>query len=215
MRKEKLLLKEETNRLLEMAGVNTITNKHLAIVDIQPEYHEGFSHFLPQFISFLNNNYSDMSRITFFYNGADTLGMISESDLKNWWFENGLDEDILDRSVFYDKGYAFFRYCIDSGIDDSAIVNLVKFMIENNVNDSRELTKIFWNKFVKQYGDKDIRTLLETADDMINIPDLMDELRNYNNVVVCGGGINECLKEVEIALDALGKPYNVLTQFTY
>ncbi len=28
-------------------------------------------------------------------------------------------------------------------------------------------------------------------------------------------GINECFKEVEIALDALNKPYGVLTKFTY
>ncbi len=215
MRKDKLLLKEETNRLLEMAGVNPVSNKHLAVVDIQPEYQSGFSHFLSDFVNFLNENHSSMSRITFFYNGADTLGMISESDLKMWWYDNGLDEEVIENAIFYDKGYAFFRYCIDSGIDDSAIVNLVKFMIQNNINDSRELTKVFWNKFVKQYGDKDIRTLLETADDMINIPDLMDELQRYNNVVVCGGGINECLKEVEIALDALGKPYNVLTKYTY
>jgi arabinogalactan endo-1,4-beta-galactosidase len=43
----------------------------------------------------------------------------------------------------------------------------------------------------------------------------MDELVKYNNIIMCGGGINECLKEVEIALNALGKPFKVLTQFTY
>jgi hypothetical protein len=38
---------------------------------------------------------------------------------------------------------------------------------------------------------------------------------DYRGIVVCGGGVNECLKEVEIALQALDKPYNVLTQYTY
>jgi hypothetical protein len=33
--------------------------------------------------------------------------------------------------------------------------------------------------------------------------------------VLCGGGINECLKEVEIALDALNKTYTTFDRFTY
>jgi hypothetical protein len=43
----------------------------------------------------------------------------------------------------------------------------------------------------------------------------MDFLKNYSNIVLLGGGVNECLKEVEIALLALNKNFNVLRQFTY
>ena len=215
MNKEKLLIFEESYRMLEMSGVNPVANKQLAVIDIQPEYIDGFRSFLNDFIRFLNQNYNKLSRLTFFYNGADTLGMISESDYRMWWFENGLNEEILDSARFYDKGYAFFRYCIDNDIEHTTTSNLIKFMISKNVNDSRELDKKFWNEFVKKFGDKHIRELLEFADDCIHIPDLMDELQNYNNIVICGGGVNECLKEVEIALDALEKPYNVLTKFTY
>lgn len=32
---------------------------------------------------------------------------------------------------------------------------------------------------------------------------------------IYNGGINECLKEVEIALMALDKNYNILTKYTY
>ena len=75
-----------------------------------------------------------------------------------------------------------------------------------------------WNDFVATTGadDSDVRELMEHSDDMIHIPEVMDFLKNYGGrIVVTGGGINECLKEVEIALMALRKPYNVLTQFTY
>jgi hypothetical protein len=65
------------------------------------------------------------------------------------------------------------------------------------------------------HDQNDVRELLENAGDMISIPDLMDFLRNYNNIVLTGGGINECLKEVEIALLALNKPFNILRQYTY
>ena len=216
MKKNKIKLNEELNRMLELAGSNLINGKHLVVVDIQPEYQSGFDrHFLNEFINFLNENYEHLSALTFLFNGPDTLGMISENEYKYWWLENGLDEHIIDSATFYDKGYAFFRYCMDSDIDENQIVNLVKYMIEKHVNDTRELDKEFWNEFIERFGDDDIRDLLETSDDMINIPDLMSFLKNYRGVVLCGGGVNECLKEVEIALKALNIPFNLLTKFIY
>jgi len=48
-----------------------------------------------------------------------------------------------------------------------------------------------------------------------HIPDLMEESQPYNNIILTAGGINECLKEVEIALTALNKPYSTYSEFTY
>lgn len=214
MRRKLFKLHEEINRMNELSGNNGISGKHLVVVDIQPEY-QSHIHFLGNFIDFLNENYETLANLTFFYNGEDTLGMISEGDYKMWWLENGLDEHIVDQAIFYDKGYAFFRYCIDEGIDDDQIVNLIKYMIEKDVNDSRDLNEEFWNEFVEKFGNEDIRGLLEFAGDAIHIPDLMDELSKYQGVILCGGGVNECLKEVEIALNALNKPFTLLTKYTY
>lgn len=145
--------------------------------------------------------------------------MIDENSYQLWLFDLGVNEDIIQNSTFYDKGYAFFRYCMDSNIDEESISNLVKFMIENNINDSRDITSDFWNKFRNKYEDNylnnDIIDLLEKADDMIYIPELMDFLKNYSNIILTGGGINECLKEVEIALISLDKNYNILQEFVY
>lgn len=214
MRKNKLLLKEEINRLVELSGESLVTGKHLVVVDIQPDYYDGFSYFFHDFINFINDNFNSLDRLTFLFNGPD-LGFPSESEYKWWWIENGLNEEIIENSSWFDKGYAFFRYCIDSGIDDEEVVALVKFMINNNINDSKDITEEFWNEFIEEYNFSDVRDLLEISDDCINIPELMNELRPMSNIVVCGGGINECLKEVEIALQALDKPYNVLTKFVY
>ena len=138
MRKNKFKLQEQINRINELIGVNSAAGKHLCVVDIQPEYQSGFLYFLYDFIGFLNENYEHLANLTFLYNGHDSLGMISESDYKWWWIENGLEDYIVDQATFYDKGYAFFRYCIDEGIEDEEIVNLIKYMIEKNVNDSRD-----------------------------------------------------------------------------
>jgi hypothetical protein len=214
MRGEKFLLFEDISRIHEISGISSVSGRHLVVVDIQPEY-EDFIPFMGSFINFLNENYDSLSDLTFLYNGYDTLGMVSESEYKSWLFEYGLSEDVINGSKFYDKGYAFFRYCIDEGIDEGDIVELVRYMIEKGVNDSRDLDEEFWDEFIERFGIENIRELLEFSGDCISIPDLMDELRNYDNIVLCGGGIKECLKEVEIALSSLGKSFSVLTKYVY
>lgn len=144
--------------------------------------------------------------------------MIDEYSFKNWLVELGIDEDIVfNEATFYDKGYAFFRYCMDSGIDEENIVDLVKYMIKHNIYDSRMIDEDMWDNYMEEtnHDQQDVRDLLENAGDMINIPDLMDFLKRYSNIVLTGGGINECLKEVEIALLSLDKNYNTLSQFIY
>ena len=218
MRKAALLKETQRHRMLETAGLNSVQGANLISVDIQPEYQDYLSFDLNDYLQFLNENIELMSSLTFLYNGADTLGMVSEQEFMMWLVENGFEEDNLNFSRFYDKGYAFFRYCMDEGVDDEDIVALVKFMVANQINDSRDMDEQKWNDFMlsSDVDRTEIRDLMENIDDMINVPDLMDFLRNYGGkIILTGGGINECLKEVEIALMALDRPYNVLTQFTY
>lgn len=185
-------------------------------MDIQPEYQKWITFNLTQWVKFINES-SKSNRIVFLYNGEDTLGMVSLSDYQMWLIDLGIDESIIDSAIFYDKGYAFFRYCMDNSIDENDVAQLVRFMISHNINDSRDIDEEMWNQFMEATNNslEDIRGLLENADDMISIPDLMDFLGKFSNIVLTGGGINECLKEVEIALLAMDKPFNILNQFTY
>ena len=139
--------------------------------------------------------------------------------IKCGFLEKGLEEQIVDEAKFYDKGYAFFRTCMDSGVDEDDIVDFVKFMIVNDITDSREMTKEMWKEYARgqqhPWTREELITLLENSSEMINIPDLMEFLRPLSEIVLTGGGINECLKEVEIALKSLNKNYKVLSEFTY
>lgn len=191
------------------------SNKTIVNVDIQPEYKNSIP-FLKKWVNFINNSSSE-NTIVFLYNGAETLGMIDLYSYQEWLIDYGISEDVIQNSIFFDKGYAFFRYCMDNSIDEDNIVDLVKFMLKHNINDSRDIDENMWNNYMVEMNrtQDDVRDLLEEADDLISIPDLMDFLSNYNNVVLCGGGISECLKEVEIALLCLDKNYSILSEFVY
>lgn len=201
------------NRFINESHVN---GKTIINVDIQPEYAAHISFNINNWVQFINSSIND-NRLVFLFNGEDTLGMINEMDYKMWLMELGIEEEVIEESIFYDKGYAFFRYCMDSGIDENSVADLVKFMIKHDINDSRMLDSDMWNLFMEETNNSiaDVRDLLENADDMISIPDLMDFIGNYNNIILLGGGVNECLKEVEIALIALNKPFNIFGEFTY
>jgi hypothetical protein len=187
--------------------------KTIVCVDIQPEYQSYFGFATRDWVRFLNSA-SRKNDIILLYNGPD-LGMISESGYLSWLMENGLKQDATHSIKMFDKGYAFFRYCMDSNIDEDAIVDLVRFMMHNGVNDSRDIDEGMWNSFLAAHPHEDIKDLLHGAGDLISIPDLMETLAPLDNIMLTGGGVNECLKEVEIALKALGKPYGIIDEFLY
>jgi hypothetical protein len=207
-------LQQKTLKESDILNENA-TGKHLVVVDVQPEYAPYMNKMQYGLFEYINTHINELAGLTFLYNGEDTMGMVSENDYRMWLVENGLDEDIAYEATLYDKGYAFFRNCMDRGGDDEELVNLVRFMRSNDINDSREVDEEFWELFVEKYGSENVRELMEDSEDCISIPDLMDFLERYNNVVLVGGGINECLKEVELAMDALDKNYETWNKFTY
>lgn len=186
--------------------------KTLIVVDIQPEYQKSFTFAIEDFTSYLNS--TRYKRKVILFNGPD-LGFQTKEELHMWYIENGLSESV--RLEFFDKGYAFFRYCMDSGIDDEDIVKLIRFMKDNNINDSRQIAESgLWDEFEKKYNNKELRELLEFSGDCINIPDLMDYLLQFgNNLILTGGAQAECLREVQIALAANGQNYVIDKKFLY
>lgn len=205
-------------KLSTLLTEESLSGKTFVSVDIQPEYEKSFGFKPYQFTSFLSEIHPEIEKLIFLYNGFDTLGMITENDYKTWWYENDLSEDIIENAIFYDKGYAFFRYCMDNALDETVIANFVRFMYENDVHDSRDMTRDMWAKYLRKYrrtDKKEAYDLLKISGECVHIPDLMDFIKKYNNIVLTGGGINECLKEVEIALQSLNKPYSVYSKFTY
>ena len=196
---------------------NVFVGKELIVVDVQPEYESGFGN--PRhYIDFIEENFNSFKSVTFLFNGPD-LGFPDENELKYWWEDNGLDYEIIEQSIFYDKGYAFFRECMVSNIEYSEIILIIQYMYANDLTDSRELEE-HWDEVVRFATDKgidieEIKEFLSTERGYLSIPDLMDFLDSYSDVILIGGGINECLAEVEIALDALGINYITMNEYVY
>lgn len=203
----------EAHRLIfESSG-----GSELLVVDIQPEYEKWFSFKMYNFVEMLNSDHGNYTRITFLYNGHDTLGMVKESDYISWLYEHGVEEEVIDRINFYDKGYNFFRNAMDSGVDHDEIVHLISFMAKHRVNDSRDVDGDMWDAYMGEYpNDMNIREKLEGNEDAINIPDLIGTLSGLGSgMVVMGGGKSECLAEVLIALKYFGKSFKLDSRFVY
>lgn len=197
------------NKLIEQAS-----NKgSLIVVDIQPEYEGGTTFDIGDML----RSAAEYDQVLFLYNGADTLGMIDEQSLRNYYFEK-LDydeevyEELMSVSEFFDKGYGFFRDIMDSGIcfDRSSVIKIVKYMIDNDVQDIRDLEE----EDVQSIGVSEL--LFDDLEDYgFWVPELQDILPQWNGSDIAGGARNECLAEVEILAAAQGLSFRQVNEFIY
>lgn len=186
----------------------------LIIVDIQPEYESNTTFDIGDM---LRKAAEDYSQVLVLFNGEDTLGMISESALKNFYLEKlDYDEEVFDellsKSTFFDKGYGFFRDVMDSSVcfDRSSIIKIVKHMIDNNIQDIRELEE----EDINAIGVDEL--LFDDLEDYgFWVPELADELPNWSGSDLAGGARNECMAEVEILGAAQGLSFNHVDDFIY
>lgn len=186
------------------------SGKTLLIVDIQPAYESGIYFDMTEFCEFLNNE-SENNRLVFLFNGPE-LGHEDIHELQHWYFQHGLDESVIYSSKWFDKGYAFFRSCMDQSVDEEEIIRTLKYMWENDITDARDLEEEDWERISDS---EDIQEIIDGGDN-IWIPDeLMALLNGLSNIIVMGGGRHECLAEVVIALEVLDKPYDTYERYIY
>ncbi len=135
--------------------------KTIVNVDIQPDYINYITFNINNWVNFINKN-SKNNTIIFLYNGSESgVGTIGENEYNEWLLELGVDEKVLDNAMFYDKGYSFFRDCMDSRVDEEDIVELVKLMMNNGIYDGRDINKEMWDEFVKKTHNNKIRKFIK------------------------------------------------------
>lgn len=174
--------------------------KHFIICDIQPEYEECFCFQTKMFTDYLNRSVKNYGKVTYFYNGYDTLGMIKEFDLIEWLIVNGLSEKVLPHIEFIDKGYGFLRCPIDNEVPHESITSVLKHMIDNDLifDDLDECYRDLVNDEYIYYNDC--------------IPVIKD---SHLEIVFTGGSVKACLLELELVAKSFDKPYVMFNKFTY
>jgi hypothetical protein len=181
------------------------SNRDLIVVDIQPSYKNTIHFPIHEFASFLNEN--EFKSIFYLFNGPD-LGMEEWYEISEWLLDNGLEEEKLDEIQSFEKGYAFFRNFMDLGMDEDDLIRLLKYMYQHNINDSREIDEEDWNELKLEWD-------YDPDGECVFIPDVLFKLQRYNNPLICGGGRDECLREIELCMHVLDKPYELLNKFVF
>lgn len=197
--------------------------RSVVVVDVQPQYTRDY-----ELITGINalaaecKASPDCREVLVLYNGKEHFnepGFPSENELRLFYEE--YDAPVLaDNPNYYDKGYGFFRSCIDVGFATNAIIPVVRWMFENEVWYS---TDIPWedleewaSRELPPEWDTELVRFLRDHEDEISIPQLMTELQYLPAPIALVGGHTEaCLREVEIALGALGKEYCTIRRLTY
>jgi hypothetical protein len=181
----------------------------LVVVDVQPSYERLFD--VRDYIGLIEDAVDNYQTIVYLYNGEE-LGMESEDDISYWLTENGLPEDLLGRINFFEKNYGWFRSVMDDQVDESEIVTALKYMLDHNID------------YLDEDTDEDVFVEL-------NLPELQNSIQSgsilqfpkhlftyldkFNDIDLAGGAADECLREVELVLTAMGKRYDRLEKHIY
>jgi len=181
------------------------------LVDFQPAYDTGeygYSDAIAPAMDYINRK---QPQVTAFYNGQD-VGIEDTPQEVMWHFiENGLNEDLTHLFTFKEKSYAWLRNWMDEGIDPSMIIRVVRYIVMNNLNDSREIEDDAWLQLVGEdfvyYDDREMNVYLPD----INIGDL----KALSGSLLGGGGQHQCLKEMQLFMNAFNIKYKMVNDWIY
>lgn len=199
----------------EFVIINENRSRPCIVVDVQPEYAYWDSRnkkICRNLIQFVNGQ---TSKILMFINGEES-GMSGDTkeSVMSYWEDNGFTRDWNNVTII-DKGYGFFRNWMDAGVSDASIIKAIRIMTQNRWNDSRENVEDYDDaasaeKWKKVLNDDSIPF------DMISIhPFSMRKLKEYSGSYIMGGGRNECLKEVELLMNAYNIKYKRIDSLVF
>lgn len=192
------------------------------VVDVQPEYCP-MSDVCEKIISFVNKQ---TGPVLMFVNAEDS-GLTSDTidSIKLYWEEivtelSGDYEDESpvnwDRFEIVDKGYGYFRSWMDSGMDSRIIIATIRELYSQRKSDSRDLV---FPDDVKEMTPIQLE-IQDAIEEMGNDPLIVNwisvgQLRKFNGAYIMGGGRDECLREVELLMNAFNIKYKRIDSLVY
>lgn len=190
----------------------------LLIIDVQNSFGKHIDSKLYFNIQEFSKNFSHLVYIWDDLSGQELYSEIPE----DWLLSDNEDMDDSFYSQFntiINKQYSFFRNLMDNKtIPEEDLIKLGKFLIKNNLNQARE---IFEDEEKKVLFDKEFKYSpllnIDFDSDHFELPqDLVESLSNLGtNLILVGGGRNECLKEISLLLDIMEIPHSIHEELTY
>lgn len=195
-------------------NITESTNTNILVVDVQPTY-DAYSGAVVEGVAKLLNQ--SRGGIYVLYNAegqtADTY-----SDVVSYLIEQGgMQESIVDRIKYFSKEYGFFRPWMDQGVPDRIIIKTIRAMVQRRVNDSRMLDI---NTVLTPQEQQEFQSRFKYSsweDEGIYMPDFMpiSILKQISPFYMCGGGRNECLREIELLCNAFNIRYKRIDSLIY
>lgn len=181
------------------------SNTNILVVDIQPAYNTHCKHILPKVINLIskaNNN------VIVLYNGHGITDD-TKDDVVLYYYEHGLDENILNNIQFVEKDYGFFRSWMDLVASDSTIIKIIRLLTQQRITDTRDLDNL-----PEILGDE-YNDWMEY--DPLILPPYVNVkmLKDISPFYMCGGGRNECLREIELLCNAFNIKYKRIDSLIY
>lgn len=216
--------------ILLMEGRNT----PVICVDVQPEYSgmmDGDENpVFEKIIQFVNNQ---TGAVLMFVNAEDQ-GLSGDTipDIKTYWEHtvrgeswdpeehDEHDESAINWNRFQivDKGYGYLRSWMDQHISDKVIIKTIRLMYQNKVYDSRDL---FGGEHSEQHAEnfeQFIGPEFESwmLSDGITVKwTSVAQLKRFSGAYIVGGGRMECLREVELLMNAFNIKYKRINELVY
>jgi hypothetical protein len=193
--------------------------RNLIVVDVQPLYEENITKkfSIEDFGNFLT---TIKKNILYFYNGPETIGSEdSQEAITNWLIENNPDLENFewDKISWVQKSYSFYRDFMDAGVSNNGMKQALRYMAINRKHDSRDISIDVWKNVLPEKDFNNIKDNLEDESLTIWTPDIsIGELKdNWDGSLICGGGQNECLKEIQLLLNAFNISYKLVDSYIY
>lgn len=190
------------------------------VVDVQPAYAYWKSRYEDEeskpkaltvsenVIKFVNNQ---TGPVLMFINAEETgLSNDTKDRVIEFWENNKFNPDNWKRVTIVDKGYGYFRSWMDNNVSEPIIIKVIRALYQKKVNDSRDLGDIYLEKLVgAEWQDwmKDDPILVEWTS--------VARLKRFQGAYIMGGGRNECLREVELLMNAFNISYKRIDSLVY
>jgi len=149
-------------------------------------------------------------------------------DIQTWWDQGGVDslefsDEMWDddyeeqtpqtnqinwkRVTIVDKGYGWFRAYMDQGVPESTIIKMIRYLYQRKLHDARDLED---EEYVAIMSSDQLR------DEAFSVNwTSVAQLKRWSGAYITGGARNECLREVQLLMNAFNIRYRVIDRWVY